>query len=47
MNSQTPCDEPWEGVNEYGEWVKEYTCPFSDDPTGDLCRNCCGVGVDE
>ena len=24
-----------------------YRCPYSDDPTGDTCRNWCGCGVDE
>ncbi len=37
--NSTPCDIP----NNDGT----YSCPYSDDPTGDLCRNMCGQGVDE
>lgn len=35
----TPCDvQDNDGV---------YRCPYSDDPTSETCRNCCGLGVDE
>lgn len=40
----TPCSIPdYDFVN--GREV--YRCPFSDDPTSDMCRNYCGEGVDE
>lgn len=38
----TPCDTP----DEYGE----HHCPFADTYAGyedEMCRNCCGLGVDE
>lgn len=39
QSNKTPCDYPdQDGV---------HRCPYSDDPTGDCCRNYCGVGVDE
>lgn len=39
MRETTPCDYPdYDGV---------YRCPYSDDPTSDMCRNYCGIGVDE
>lgn len=39
-NMKTPCDYP----DEDGR----YRCPFSDDPTSEMCnRTCCGLAVDE
>ena len=38
----TPCDFP----NDDGT----YSCPYADTYTGyegEMCRNCCGLGVDE
>lgn len=37
---KTPCDYPDEdGI---------YRCPYSDDPTSEMCnRTCCGLEVDE
>ncbi len=39
----TPCDIP-------DEITGEHHCPFADTYTGyedEMCRNCCGLGVDE
>ena len=39
VKATTPCDIPdQDGV---------HRCPYSDDPTGETCRNYCGLGVDE
>lgn len=39
LNPWTPCDvADNDGV---------YRCPYSDDPTSETCRCCCGQGVDE
>ena len=47
----TPCDEPIEEYNEEtGRIEIIYKCPYADDYTGsksEMCRNCCGLGVDE
>ena len=45
----TPCDEPIE-VIENGKLVKRFVCPYADTYSGyedEMCRNCCGLGVDE
>ena len=39
----TPCNVPDTDIN--GNEV--YKCPYSDNPTSDMCRNICGEGVDE
>ena len=42
MESTTPCDFPDENGN--------HTCPYVDTYMGyedEMCRNCCGLGVDE
>lgn len=48
---QTPCDEPIEEYNkETGKIEIRYHCPYADTYTGyedEMCRNCCGLGVDE
>lgn len=47
---QTPCDIPVEEINEYGKMVITYKCPYKDTYSGyedEMCRNCCGFGVDE
>lgn len=47
----TPCDNPEIVYNE--ETGKEeviHYCPYADTYTGyedEMCRNCCGLGVDE
>lgn len=47
----TPCDEPVEEYNEKtGKMEIPYHCPFADTYTGyenEMCKNCCGLGVDE
>ena len=44
----TPCEVPVEVIDEEtGKMKTEYRCPYSDDPTSDMCRNICGEGVDE
>lgn len=47
----TPCDDP---VTEYdqetGKEITHYICPYADMYMGyedEMCRNCCGLGVDE
>lgn len=43
----TPCDTPVEVIRD-GRVVLEYRCPFSDEPTSEMCnRTCCGLAVDE
>lgn len=42
MEKHTPCDYP----DENGE----HHCPYADTYMGyedEMCRNCCGIGVDE
>ena len=40
---QTPCDSPFE---ENGQII--YRCPFEGQTSeSELCRVCCGLGVDE
>lgn len=47
----TPCDEPIEEYNEEtGKMETRFRCPYEDTYTGyedEMCRNCCGLGVDE
>lgn len=47
----TPCDEPIEEYNEEtGKMETRFYCPYADTYTGyedEMCRNCCGLGVDE
>lgn len=47
----TPCDEPIEEYNEKtGKMETQFHCPYADTYTGyedEMCRNCCGLGVDE
>lgn len=47
----TSCDEPIEEYNEEtGKMETKYNCPYTDTYTGyedEMCRNCCGLGVDE
>ena len=47
----TPCDTPViEYDEETGTEVKRFVCPYADTYTGyedEMCRNCCGLGVDE
>lgn len=47
----TPCDEPIEEYNEEtGKMETRFHCPYADTYTGyedEMCRNCCGLGVDE
>ncbi len=47
---QTPCDVPTIEYDEKGKEVKTFHCPYADTYTGyesEMCRNCCGLGVDE
>lgn len=47
MSKMTPCDTPTEVIRD-GRIVLEYRCPFSDEPTSEMCnRTCCGLAVDE
>ena len=46
IKESTPCDEPYE--DEKGNEV--HHCPYEDSYTGypgEMCRVCCGLGVDE
>lgn len=47
----TPCDEMQEKYDEEMETiVKKSVCPYADSYTGyesEMCRVCCGLGVDE
>ena len=47
----TPCDEPVEEYNEEtGKMEIQHHCPYADTYVGyedEMCRNCCGLGVDE
>ena len=50
VNMQTPCDVPTIEYDENGKEVKTFHCPYADTYTGyedEMCRNCCGLGVDE
>lgn len=48
---KTPCDYPITIINEYnGKLETHYECPYADSYIGyesEMCRNCCGLGVDE
>lgn len=46
----TPCDEPIIDYDEKGNEIKRYECPYASTYCGyedEMCRNCCGLGVDE
>ena len=47
----TPCDIPTVEIDEEtGQEVTTYTCPYADTYGGyedEMCRCCCGLGVDE
>ena len=46
----TPCDVPIIEYDDQGNEVKHYVCPYKDSYTGyegEICRICCGLGVDE
>ena len=46
----TPCDEPIIEYDENGKERKIYKCPYADTYSGsedEMCRVCCGLGVDE
>ena len=46
----TPCDYPIETFDENGNIIVTHECPYKDTYTGyedEMCRNCCGLGVDE
>ena len=46
----TPCDEPIVDYDENGKEITTYNCPYADNYTGyesEMCRVCCGLGVDE
>lgn len=46
----TPCDEPTIDYDENGNEIKSYHCPYMDTYGGsesEMCRVCCGLGVDE
>ena len=45
-----PCDYPIKEWDENGNEVTRYECPYEDTYSGyedEMCRNCCGLGVDE
>ena len=47
---ETPCDIPVEVYNENtGKMETHFQCPYEDMgyASGDMCRVCCGLGVDE
>lgn len=47
---QTPCDIPIIDYDENGREIKRFECPYADTYGGyedEMCRNCCGLGVDE
>lgn len=47
---QTPCDVPIIVYDDDGNEVERFVCPYADTYTGyedEMCRNCCGLGVDE
>ena len=47
---QTPCDVPIIDYDDDGKEVEQFVCPYADGYTGyesEMCRNCCGLGVDE
>ena len=47
---QTPCDVPIIDYDENGREVTRFECPYADIYCGyedEMCRNCCGLGVDE
>ena len=46
----TPCDEELVDYDENGKEIKYHRCPYEDSYGGyesEMCRVCCGVGVDE
>lgn len=47
----TPCDDLVEEYNaETGKMEKHHYCPYAATYAGyedEMCRNCCGLGVDE
>lgn len=47
---QTPCDEPIIDYDANGNEIKYHVCPYAETYTGyedEICRVCCGLGVDE
>lgn len=47
---KTPCDVPVIDYDEKGNEISHYVCPYAETYTGyedEMCRNCCGLGVDE
>lgn len=47
---ETPCDLPQTVYKEDGTIEVIYVCPYEKNYTGyesEMCRNCCGLGVDE
>lgn len=50
MKIETPCDVPIEEYDDNGNKTERYECPFLSTymgSEGEMCRNCCGLGVDE
>ena len=45
--AKTECEIPQDWIDENGKMIMIYRCPYSDNPTSDMCRNYCGEGVDE
>lgn len=43
---KTPCEVPQDWIDENGKMITVFRCPYSNEPTGDMCRNYCGEGVD-
>ena len=47
----TPCDDPIDEYNEKtGKMETHHKCPYADTYAGyedEMCRNCCGLGVDD
>ena len=46
----TPCDVPIIEYDTNGNEIKTYRCPYIDTYCGyedEMCRYCCGLGVDE
>ena len=47
---KTPCDVPVTTYDENGNERKHFVCPYAETYTGyedEMCRVCCGLGVDE
>lgn len=36
----TPCDDPYEYIGEDGKMHIKYICPYSDEPTSEMCWRC-------